>query len=57
MAAPARSPRKDDQFYEMMREHYAHSPDLKRHQSPTKRLIAQKNTTWTHKAGMAKHCP
>lgn len=42
-----------DDFYKLMGEFY--SGDMKRHASPTKRLIAQKNSTWEHKELM-KQC-
>ena len=32
-----------------------YSEQMKRHASPTKRLIAQKNSTWEHKEAM-KYC-
>lgn len=55
MASPGRgSPNrvreemKMDDFYKVMGESY-NSPEMKRHQSPTKRLIAQKNSTSNHK--------
>jgi hypothetical protein len=37
-----------DDFYKVMGEMY-NSPDLKKHRSPTKRLIQQKNSTSDHK--------
>jgi len=42
----------NDDFYKMLGD-FNQSPDhLKRHVSPTKRLIAQKNSTWEHKDAM-----
>lgn len=41
---------KMDEFYKVMGEFY--SGDMKRHKSPTKRLIAQKNSTAQHKTVM-----
>lgn len=37
------------EFYEVMGEFYAKDKDIHRHQSPTKRLIQQKNAAWGHK--------
>jgi hypothetical protein len=37
----------DDSFLEMLGEFYR--SDLKKHESPTKRLIEQKNSTFEHK--------
>jgi len=36
----AESPTKNDEFYKLMGDFYTSSPDLQRHASPTKRLIA-----------------
>lgn len=61
-SAPGRfSPRKSaagtdgtdmDKFYEVMGEFY--KSDMKRHSSPTKRLMKQKEAAWTHKAVLYK---
>ena len=40
-----------DKFYEIMGEFY--SSDMKKHASPTKRLIQQKNASFTHKEFLA----
>lgn len=37
-----------DKFYEIMGEFYEHN--LRKHASPTKRLIQQKDAAWNHKA-------
>lgn len=42
-----------DDFYKIMGEFY--SGDMKRHSSPTKRLIAQKQAAWNHKAVLNPH--
>jgi hypothetical protein len=55
--APSSPIKKDDDFYKLMGDFYQSSPDLHRHASPTKRLIQQKNSTWTHKEQMQQHCP
>lgn len=58
-SSPIASPKKqshmkDDlrklEFYELIDQFYP--KDIKRHVSPTKRLIAQKNSTWEHKEAM-----
>jgi hypothetical protein len=36
-----------DEFYKFVGDIY--KPDIKRHSSPTMRLIAQKNSAWEHK--------
>lgn len=59
--SPTASPRRGgnpadadrDGFYKLMGEFY--SSDMKRHVSPTKRLIKQKNSTWEHKALLQHH--
>lgn len=46
--SPSKFPQNDD-FYKMIND-FNSSPDhMKRHVSPTKRLIQQKNSTWEHK--------
>jgi hypothetical protein len=42
-----------DDFYAMMGEFYTN--DQKRHESPTMRLIAQKNSTSEHKILLSQH--
>jgi len=41
-----------DKFYEIMGEFY--SSDMRKHASPTKRLMQQKDAAWKHKAFLAK---
>lgn len=43
-----------DDFYKIMGDFYS-SKGVSKHNSPTKRLIAQKNTAWTHKEVMSHH--
>jgi len=38
-----------DDFYEVMGDFYSKGSDIHRHESPTKRLIQQKNAAWGHK--------
>jgi len=42
-----------DDFYAVMGEFYTN--DLKRHESPTSRLIQQKNSTTEHKILLSQH--
>ena len=42
-----------DDFYTIMGDFY-NTGDVKRHSSPTKRLISQKNSTWEHKELISK---
>jgi hypothetical protein len=41
-----------DKFYEIMGEFY--SSDVKKHASPTKRLIAQKDAAFRHKEFLSR---
>jgi hypothetical protein len=38
-----------DDFYTIMGDFYAKDSTCQRHESPTKRLIQQKNAAWSHK--------
>ena len=44
-----RDKRDTDGFYDVMKECYGKGPDDGKHESPTKRLIAMKNSASDHK--------
>ena len=45
---------KEDEFYKAMDQIYG-GKNPKKHKSPTKRLMQQKNAAWTHKEFLAKN--